>query len=63
MVASDDDMAPSLQLWDLRNSVSPVRCVGWLDGAGKGCAGQAIQRPRRAGAACSWAMAWWLHAV
>jgi protein transport protein SEC31 len=25
VVASDDDMAPSLQLWDLRNSVSPVR--------------------------------------
>ncbi|KAL4425258.1 hypothetical protein ABPG75_009274 [Micractinium tetrahymenae] len=25
MVASDDDMAPSLQLWDLRNSVSPIR--------------------------------------
>ena len=24
MVASDDDMAPALQLWDLRNSVSPV---------------------------------------
>ncbi|EFN56942.1 hypothetical protein CHLNCDRAFT_143487 [Chlorella variabilis] len=25
VVASDDDMAPSLQLWDLRNSVSPIR--------------------------------------
>lgn len=25
MVASDDDMSPALQLWDLRNSVSPVR--------------------------------------
>lgn len=25
MVASDDDMSPSLQLWDLRNSVSPIR--------------------------------------
>jgi len=25
MVASDDDMSPSLQLWDLRNSVSPIK--------------------------------------
>ncbi|PSC76171.1 transport SEC31-like protein B isoform B [Micractinium conductrix] len=25
IVASDDDMSPALQLWDLRNSVSPVR--------------------------------------
>ena len=25
MVGSDDDMAPALQLWDLRNSVSPLR--------------------------------------
>ena len=25
MVASDDDQSPSLQLWDLRNSVSPIR--------------------------------------
>ncbi|KAL4435628.1 hypothetical protein ABPG77_002591 [Micractinium sp. CCAP 211/92] len=25
VVASDDDMAPSLQLWDLRNSVSPIQ--------------------------------------
>jgi protein transport protein SEC31 len=25
VVGSDDDMAPALQLWDLRNSVSPLR--------------------------------------
>jgi len=25
IVGSDDDMAPALQLWDLRNSVSPLR--------------------------------------
>lgn len=25
IVGSDDDMSPTLQLWDLRNSVSPLR--------------------------------------
>lgn len=25
MVASDDDRSPTLQMWDLRNSVSPLK--------------------------------------
>jgi protein transport protein SEC31 len=42
MVASDDDQSPSLQLWDLRNSVSPIRefhghaKVGFVDGPADG---------------------------
>ena len=42
MVASDDDQSPSLQLWDLRNSVSPIRefhghaKVGCADAPGPG---------------------------
>ena len=49
MVASDDDMAPALQLWDLRNSVSPVMelhghakvraCVRMCVGGGRGSGG------------------------
>lgn len=40
VVASDDDRSPTLQMWDLRNSVSPLKefvghtKVGWGGGGG-----------------------------
>ena len=36
VVASDDDRSPTLQMWDLRNSVSPIR---EFVGHGKGVLG------------------------
>lgn len=52
MVASDDDQSPSLQLWDLRNSVSPIReyhghakarAPGWLAALAAHCACLGLQ--------------------
>ena len=51
IVASDDDRSPSLQIWDLRNSISPARGVrGALQGRARD--GVVQGGPRAAAASC-----------